>query len=78
MQVPPSDASLADVAAYMAAPGRGILASDESTGTIGRRLETVGLANDEVRELYLLLLLLPDPGMYGGFRVRCRIVNAFA
>lgn len=60
-QVPPSSASLADVAAYMAAPGRGILASDESTGTIGKRLEKVGLTNDEVGVVYLLLLLLLDP-----------------
>jgi fructose-bisphosphate aldolase class 1 len=51
MAPPPADASLADVAAYLAAPGRGILASDESTGTIGKRLEKVGLQNDEVREL---------------------------
>lgn len=58
-QVPPPTASLAEVAAYMAAPGRGILASDESTGTIGKRLEKVGLQNDEVGHLYLRMLLLP-------------------
>lgn len=60
-QVPPPSASLAEVAAYMAAPGKGILASDESTGTIGKRLEKVGLINDEVGGLYLLLLLLLNP-----------------
>jgi fructose-bisphosphate aldolase class I len=47
-QAPSPSASLAEVAAYMAAPGKGILASDESTGTIGKRLEKVGLTNDEV------------------------------
>lgn len=62
--VPPANASLADVAAYMAAPGKGILASDESTGTIGKRLEKVGLANDEVGGLELLLLLLGESGVY--------------
>lgn len=55
--VPPPTASLAEVAAYMAAPGKGILASDESTGTIGKRLEKVGIANDEVGVPALLLLL---------------------
>ncbi len=51
--VPPPNASLAEVAAYMAAPGKGILASDESTGTIGKRLEKVGISNDEVSVLVL-------------------------
>lgn len=40
---------LASVAQYLAAPGKGLLASDESTGTIGKRLEKVGLPNTEVR-----------------------------
>jgi fructose-bisphosphate aldolase class 1 len=39
---------LAAVAARIAAPGKGILAADESTGTIGKRLERVGLENVEV------------------------------
>lgn len=59
--VPPPTASLAEVAAYMAAPGKGILASDESTGTIGKRLEKVGITNDEVG-VPALLLLLPHSG----------------
>lgn len=42
-------ASLAAVAAKLAAPGKGILAADESTSTIGKRLEKVGgLENTEV------------------------------
>jgi hypothetical protein len=40
--------NLAQVAAALAAPGKGILASDESIGTIGKRLEKAGLVNDEV------------------------------
>lgn len=39
---------LAEVAARIATPGKGILAADESTATIGKRLEKVGLENDEV------------------------------
>ncbi len=39
---------LADVASQLAAPGRGLLASDESTGTIGKRLEKAGVQNTEV------------------------------
>ena len=37
-----------ETAATLARPGRGLLASDESTGTIGKRLEKAGLQNDEV------------------------------
>jgi hypothetical protein len=40
---------LREVATRLTAPGKGILASDESTGTIGRRLEKVGLENTEVK-----------------------------
>ena len=39
---------LVETASKLAAPGKGILASDESTGTIGKRLEKAGLQNDEV------------------------------
>ena len=39
---------LEETAATLAMPGRGLLASDESTGTIGKRLEKAGLQNDEV------------------------------
>ncbi len=38
---------LLETAAAMVAPGKGILAIDESTGTIGKRLDTVGLENTE-------------------------------
>ena len=49
--MPPPSASaseLARIAQYLAAPGKGLLAADESTGTIGKRLEKMGLSNEEV------------------------------
>lgn len=48
MPVPAETSTLAAVAAALAAPGKGLLASDESVGTIGKRLEKAGLTNDEV------------------------------
>eukprot|EP00878_Enallax_costatus_P001823 GHUV01001981.1.p1 GENE.GHUV01001981.1~~GHUV01001981.1.p1 ORF type:complete len:376 (+),score=110.86 GHUV01001981.1:258-1385(+) len=57
MAVSADGATLAEVAAALAAPGKGLLASDESVGTISKRLEKAGLVNDEstrhaYRELY--------------------------
>ncbi len=49
MTLPGDDAPLDEVANALAAPGKGLLASDESVSTIGKRLEKVGLPNDEVR-----------------------------
>eukprot|EP00955_Chlamydomonas_euryale_P055038 356014-Chlamydomonas_euryale.AAC.2 len=40
---------LATVASSLAARGKGLLAADESTGTIGKRLAKMGLENTEVR-----------------------------
>jgi fructose-bisphosphate aldolase, class I len=39
---------LAEIAQAIAAPGKGILASDESTGTIGKRFAKQGIENTEV------------------------------
>lgn len=39
---------LVKTAAQLAAKGKGLLASDESTGTIGKRLEKAGIANTAV------------------------------
>jgi fructose-bisphosphate aldolase class I len=39
---------LREIASRLSARGKGILASDESTGTIGKRLEKAGLENTEV------------------------------
>jgi fructose-bisphosphate aldolase class I len=38
---------LAETAAAIVAPGKGILAADESTGTIGKRFDAIGLENNE-------------------------------
>ncbi|MBM3341629.1 MAG: fructose-bisphosphate aldolase class I, partial [Betaproteobacteria bacterium] len=35
------------IAKAMVAPGRGILAADESTGTIGRRFDSISVENVE-------------------------------
>ncbi|GFR50055.1 hypothetical protein Agub_g12196 [Astrephomene gubernaculifera] len=57
---------LASIAERLAAPGKGILASDESTGTIGKRLEKAGLPNTEdIRRAYReLLYTTPGLGQY--------------
>ena len=48
---------LAATAAALAAPGTGLLAADESTGTIGKRFEAIGLENSEAnRRAYRTLL----------------------
>ena len=39
--------TLAETARAMVAPGKGILAIDESTSTISRRFESVGIASNE-------------------------------
>ena len=41
-------AELCEVAQQLTAPGKGLLASDESTGTIGKRLAKSGVENTEV------------------------------
>ena len=41
-------AELCRTASSLAVKGKGLLASDESTGTIGKRLEKAGIANTEV------------------------------
>jgi fructose-bisphosphate aldolase class I len=49
---------LAETAQAMVAPGKGIIAIDESTGTIGKRFASVGLENtEENRRAYRELLL---------------------
>ncbi|KXS11791.1 fructose-bisphosphate aldolase [Gonapodya prolifera JEL478] len=51
------EAELAAVAKAIVAPGKGILAADESTGTIGKRFAPIGVANvEENRRAYRDLL----------------------
>ena len=40
-------AALNAIAEKMVAPGKGILAADESTGTIQKRFDAIGVANTE-------------------------------
>ncbi len=44
-----SNACLCETALQLTAPGKGLLASDESTGTIGKRLAKASVENSEVR-----------------------------
>ncbi|MBL4772273.1 MAG: fructose-bisphosphate aldolase class I [Alcanivoracaceae bacterium] len=55
---------LLETAAAMVAPGKGILAIDESTGTIGKRLNSVGAESNETnrRNYRDTLLATPDLG----------------
>lgn len=57
---------LAQTAAKIAAPGKGILAVDESTKTIGKRLQSIGVENtEENRQAYRgLLFSAPGIGQY--------------
>lgn len=57
---------LKETAAKMIRPGFGLLACDESTGTVGTRLESIGLENiEENRKIWRqLLFTTPDLGKY--------------
>lgn len=45
------------------APGKGILAADESTGTIGKRFEPIGVENTEENRRFYRELLCTTPGL---------------
>lgn len=49
-------------AAYIGTPGKGILAADESTGTIGKRLASINVENVETNRRALRELLFLTPG----------------
>ncbi|KAF9591141.1 hypothetical protein IFM89_002096 [Coptis chinensis] len=49
-------------ASYIGTPGRGILAADESTGTIGKRLSSINVENVESNRRALRELLFCTPG----------------
>lgn len=49
-------------AAYIGTPGKGILAADESTGTIGKRLSSINVENNETNRRALRELLFTAPG----------------
>lgn len=57
-------AELKRVAEAIVAPGKGILAADESSGTMGKRLASIGLDNEEeLRRTYRELLFTADKGI---------------
>lgn len=54
---PEQEKELREIARKLVAPGKGILAADESTGTIGKRLATINMENNvENRQKYRQLL----------------------
>lgn len=54
---------LADIARAMVAPGKGIIAIDESNGTIAKRFEAVGIPNSEEQRRAYRELLLTTPNL---------------
>lgn len=57
--------SLVETAEALCAPGKGLLASDESTGTIGKRFQKYGIENTEDnRRAYRELFYTADVGQY--------------
>lgn len=55
---------LRQTALAIVSPRKGILAADESIGTLGKRFESIGLANtEENRRLYRELLFTADPSL---------------
>ena len=56
-------AELSSIAKQIATPGTGILAADESFGTMGKRLANIGVANEEEnrRSYSCLLYTSPSP-----------------
>ena len=55
--------SLADTARALVAPGKGILAADESTATIKRRFDAIGVENTEDNRRVYRELLFRTPGI---------------
>lgn len=58
--------SLHDIAVAMVQPGKGILAADESTGTIAKRFDAIGVENTEANRIQYrgALFATPDIGDY--------------
>jgi fructose-bisphosphate aldolase class I len=54
---------LADIAQALVAPGKGILAIDESSGTIKKRFDSVGLESTEDNRRGYRVMMLSTPGL---------------
>merc|ERR1712054_193268 len=59
----PYDEELVQTANTIASAGRGILAMDESNGTCGKRLDSIGLENTEENRKAYRTLLVTTPGL---------------
>jgi fructose-bisphosphate aldolase, class I len=57
------ETSLADTARALVAPGKGILAADESDGTIKKRFDTIGVESTEENRRAYRDMLFTTPGM---------------
>lgn len=55
--------ALHEIAKKMVAPGRGLLAADESLSTAGKRLKKIGMENSEPDRRAMRDMLLTTPGM---------------
>ena len=55
--------SMHETARALVAPGKGILAADESTGTIAKRFDTIGVASNEDTRRRYRQLLFTTPGL---------------
>uniref|UniRef100_A0A3B4TF92 Fructose-bisphosphate aldolase n=1 Tax=Seriola dumerili TaxID=41447 RepID=A0A3B4TF92_SERDU len=61
---PEQKKELSDIAQRIVAPGKGILAADESTGTMGKRLQKINVENNEEnRRCFRELLFSSDASM---------------
>ncbi|XP_013863511.1 fructose-bisphosphate aldolase B [Austrofundulus limnaeus] len=61
---PEKKKELADIAQKIVAPGKGILAADESTGTMAKRLQKINVENtEENRRFYRNILFSSDASM---------------
>ncbi|XP_069471437.1 fructose-bisphosphate aldolase C [Ambystoma mexicanum] len=61
---PEQKKELADIAQRIVAPGKGILAADESVGSMGKRLDPIGVENtEENRRRYRQILFSADKRM---------------
>lgn len=58
--------SLEEIAAKLLAPGKGILAADESTGTANKRFAALGISQDEETRRNWRELLVTSPGVETG------------
>lgn len=58
----PDTAKLQTIIRTILSPGRGILAADESTGTVKKRLDSIGVENSEVNRRAYRNMLFTAPG----------------